>query len=71
MSHPADQSKPNIPWPEGHGWETFIGKLTTKWSEADLMPQELIGVLVSEDPHEVADQEEEAVLLDLPDVIFE
>ena len=52
----ADQSKPNIPWPEGHGWEIINEKLTTKWSEADLMPQELIGVLVSEDPQEDEDQ---------------
>ena len=35
------------------------------------MPQELIGVLVSEDPQEDADQKEEAVLLVLSYVIFE
>ena len=71
MWYQADQSKPNIPWSEGHGWEIINGKLTTKWSEADLMPQELIGVLVSEYPQEDADQKEEAVILDLSDIIFE
>ena len=56
---------------EEHGWNIVNGKLTTKWSEADLIPQELIDVLVSEGPQEDADQEEEAVLLDLSNAIFE
>ena len=45
----ADQADPNNPQPNGHGWGIADGKLEYQWTENNLMPQELIDILVEEE----------------------
>ena len=37
-------ASPEVPAPEGHGWTTEDGKLTPKWFDGPLLPQELVDV---------------------------
>ncbi len=46
----ADQAIPDIPSPEGHGWYQDNGKLNFQWTDGDLMPKELVDVLIDELP---------------------
>ena len=66
----ADHAAPNIPSPDGHGWEVIDGQLEIKWTEGDLLPQELVDVLVDEpDQNHEADEVDE--FEDFTDVIYE
>ena len=66
----ADEAVPNVPSPQGHGWDSVDGKLEIKWTEGNLMPQELIDVLV-ETPDTNPGDEEAPEFVNLVDVIFE
>ena len=56
----ADQADPNIPEPCGHGWDVTNGKLEIKWTSGNLMPQELVD-LVIEAPDEDTDDANDEV----------
>ena len=45
----ADKVRPRIPQPCWHGWTMDDGQLSFRWTEGDLLPQELVNTL-PEDP---------------------
>ena len=61
---------PCIPGPSGHGWQITEGQLSIKWTENDLMPQELV---LMEEPEQSDVQEEEEIpdIVNLTDIIFD
>lgn len=71
----ADKAVPDIPPAEGNGWKVVDGKLEYTWAEGELMPKELVEVLVEQpdaaDEEEESGIEETSELLNLMDVIFE
>ena len=48
-----------IPQPDTHGWEIEDGRLTIKWTDGDLMPQELTDILVEQPDREDQDDSED------------
>ena len=67
----ADQAMQRIPHPDGHGWEIEDGRLTIKWTDGDLMPQELTDILVEQPDQEDQDDSEDDEMENMYDVIFE
>jgi hypothetical protein len=65
----ADKAIPNIPPPSGHGWNVADDKLGIQWTEGDLMPQELVEVLMDES--ENSDEDEAPEVVDFSDVVFD
>lgn len=59
-----------IPQPDDHGWEAEDGRLTIKWTDGDLMPQELTDILVEQPDQEDQDDSEDDEM-NMYDVIFE
>ena len=68
----ADHTKPIIPGPDGHGWNTNIkGELEICWTNSNLRPQELADIITG--PLNPS-SEDEAVTVDCEDisnVVFE
>ena len=67
----ADQAMQCIPKPDGHGWIIEDGRLTIKWSNGDLMPQDLADILVEKPDWEDQDDMEADEKQNMYDVIFE
>ena len=55
----ADQATPDIPPPDGHGWYQENGKLSYQWTDGDLMPKEVVHVLIEELPDDEDEENEE------------
>ena len=55
----AEQATPDIPPPDGHGWYQENGKLGYQWTDGDLMPKELVDVLIEELPDKEDEENEE------------
>ena len=55
----ADQATPDIPPPDGHGWYQENGKLAYQWTDGDIMPKELVDVLIEELPDDEDEENEE------------
>ena len=66
----ADQTVQNLPPADGHGWCTTDGKLEIKWTEGDMLPQELVDIMLDE-PEQSEGQEELPELYNLTDTVFE
>ena len=66
----ADQAVQNLPPADGHGCCTTDGKLEIKWTEGDMLPQELVDIMLDE-PEQSEDQEELPELYNLTDTVFE
>lgn len=65
----SDKAFPNISSPRGQGWElNQDGELCIKWTEGDLLPQELVAVL-TEEPETESDAESPE-LENLEDAVF-
>lgn len=60
-----------IPPPDGYGWELEDGPLTVKWTEGDLMLQELTDILVEHPHQEDQNDSEEDDMKNMYSVIFE
>ena len=66
----ANKANPDIPSPCGQGWEMDDGHLSIKWTESDLLPQELVNVL-TENPGTFDQIDGETPQLDsLDDIVF-
>ena len=68
--HQVDQAVPCIPQLDGHGWDTEHKKLESKWTEGDLLPQELVEVLVDES-EQTPKEGEKARIVTLTDIVFD
>ena len=51
----------NIPAPtDGHGWEINEGVLEPKWNSGDILPQNIVDLLVEEGDFEDAEEEDDS-----------
>ncbi len=64
-----------FPQPNGHGWDTNDGKLEYQWTEYNLMPQELVDILVEEedsvDQDDGKQEDDDYETANLRDIIFD
>ena len=68
----GDQATPDIPPSDGHGWYQENGKLAYQWTDGDIMPKELVDVLIEELPDdEDEENEENPVIVSYIDEIYD
>ena len=56
--------------PDGHGWYQENGKLAYQWTDGDLMPKELVNVLIEELPDN-EENEEDPEIVSYTDEIYD
>jgi len=66
----AAQAMPDLPGPDGHGWESKDGTLQIKLTNGFFMPQELVDIMIEEPEVNLADAEEEEPEFDDTDKYF-
>ena len=59
---------PGLQEPDAHGWDITAGKIAIKWTDGELMPQELAEILVDADEDEEEEERDIDESMSLADI---